>query len=63
MKLQIGGLIINVEINVKEKSKMPFKSKKQRAYLYSQKPGIAKEFQSETPKGKKLPLRVKRKKK
>ena len=42
---------------------MPFKSKAQRAFLYSQKPEIAKEFAAKTPKGKKLPKRVKPKRK
>jgi hypothetical protein len=41
---------------------MPFKSTKQRAFLYSQKPEIAKEFAEKTSKNKKLPVRVKRKK-
>lgn len=41
---------------------MPFKSKKQRAYLYSQKPEIAKKWEKETPKGKKLPKYAKKKK-
>lgn len=41
---------------------MPFKSKAQRGYLYANKPEVAKEFQSKTPKGKKLPKKVKRKK-
>lgn len=41
---------------------MPFKSKAQRAYLYANEPKVAKEFQSKTPKGKKLPKKVKRKK-
>jgi hypothetical protein len=43
---------------------IPFKSKKQRAFLYSQKPEIAKEFAAHTSKEKekKLPLRVKKKK-
>lgn len=40
---------------------MPFKSQKQRAYLYSQKPKIAKEFQAHTPKGKKLPKKIRKK--
>lgn len=40
---------------------MPFKSKKQRAFLFSQKPEIAKEFAEKTSPGKKLPLRVKKK--
>jgi hypothetical protein len=38
------------------------KSKKQRAYLHANKPKIAKEFESKTPKGKKLPEKVKKKK-
>jgi len=38
---------------------MPFKSEEQRKYLFSQKPRVAKEFAEKTPKGKKLPLRVK----
>lgn len=40
---------------------MPFKSKSQRAYLYANKPKLAKEFASKTPKGKKLPNKVKKK--
>jgi hypothetical protein len=34
---------------------MPFKSQKQRAFMYARHPEIAKEFEKETPKGKKLP--------
>ena len=37
---------------------MPFKSKAQRAFMYSQHPEIAKRFEAETPKGKKLPGHV-----
>jgi len=40
---------------------MPFRSKKQRAFLFANKPKIAKEFESKTPKGKKLPKKVKKK--
>jgi hypothetical protein len=40
---------------------MPFKSQKQRAWMYSNKPEMAKEWESATPKGKKLPKRVKKK--
>lgn len=42
---------------------MPFKSKKQMAYLYSQKPEIAKEFAEHTTKKqmKKLPKKIKKK--
>jgi hypothetical protein len=39
------------------------KSQSQRAYLWAKHPKIAKEFESKTPKGKKLPKKVKRKKK
>lgn len=42
---------------------MPFKSKAQRRFLYSQHPEIAEEFEEHTPKGKKLPEKVKPKKK
>ena len=41
---------------------MPFKSNAQRRYLYANEPAIAKRFAKETPKGKKLPERVKKKK-
>lgn len=41
---------------------MPFKSKKQAAYLFAKKPKIAKEFAAETPDIKKLPTRIKKKK-
>jgi hypothetical protein len=41
---------------------MPFKSQQQRKYMYSQKPKLAKEFESKTPKGKKLPKRAPKKK-
>lgn len=34
---------------------MPFKSDAQRRYMYSQLPEIAKRWEAETPKGKKLP--------
>ena len=37
---------------------MPFVSQAQRRFLYSQKPEIAKEFASKTPKGAKLPEKV-----
>lgn len=39
---------------------MPFKSELQRRYLFANKPELAKEFASKTPKGKKLPMKVKR---
>lgn len=38
---------------------MPFKSKAQRRFMYAKHPEIAKEFESATPKGKKLPEHVK----
>lgn len=40
----------------------PFVSKAQRAYLYANHPDIAAEFEKHTPKGKKLPRRVKNRK-
>lgn len=42
---------------------MPFKSEAQRKFMYSQKPALAKEFEEHTPKGKKLPKKVKKKRK
>lgn len=42
---------------------MPFVSKAQRKWMYSNKPKMAKEWESKTPKGKKLPEHVKKTKK
>lgn len=42
---------------------MPFRSIAQRKYLFATHPSIAREFASKTPKGAKLPLHVKKKKK
>ena len=42
---------------------MPFKSKAQRRFLYAKEPEVAKEYESKTPKGKKLPEKKKAKKK
>mgnify|MGYP001547245812 CR=1 FL=1 len=42
---------------------MPFKSQAQRRALYAKDPALAREFERKTPKGKKLPKRVKPKKK
>ncbi len=42
---------------------MPFKSAKQRAWMYKNKPEMAKKWEKETPKGKKLPKKVSTKKK
>jgi hypothetical protein len=39
---------------------MPFRSQAQRRYLYAKHPEVAKEFEAATPKGKKLPERVKK---
>ena len=39
---------------------MPMKSQAQRAYLWANNPKVAKEFESKTPKGKKLPAKVKK---
>ena len=41
---------------------MPFKSQAQRGFLYANDPKVAREFEKETPKGRKLPKKVKRKK-
>lgn len=38
---------------------MPFRSQAQRAWMYANKPAMAKRWQSETPKGK-LPKKVKK---
>ena len=40
---------------------MPFKSKAQRAWMYANKPEMAKEWEAHTPKGKKIPKHVKKK--
>ncbi len=40
---------------------MPFKSDKQRKYLFAKKPKVAAEFAAHTPKGKKLPKYAKKK--
>lgn len=41
---------------------MPFKSKAQRRYMFSKHPKIAKRWAKHTPKGKRLPNKVRRKK-
>jgi len=38
---------------------MPFKSQKQRAWMYANKPEMAKEWETHTPKGIKLPDHIK----
>jgi hypothetical protein len=38
---------------------MPFKSEDQRRWMYANKPEMAKEWEEETPKGKKLPKKFK----
>jgi len=40
---------------------MPFKSKAQRKWMYANDPEMAKQWEKETPKSKKLPKRKKRK--
>lgn len=42
---------------------MPFRSRAQRAFLFANKPELAKEFAAKTPKGAKLPKHVKKHKK
>lgn len=41
---------------------MPFKSQAQRRWMYATNPKMAMRWSLETPKGKKLPKKVKRKK-
>mgnify|MGYP003344794702 FL=1 len=41
---------------------MPFKSEAQRKFMYAKHPKMAKEWEEKTPKGKKLPAKVKKKK-
>ena len=40
---------------------MPMKSKAQRKYLWANNPKVAREFESATKKGKKLPKKAKKK--
>jgi hypothetical protein len=40
---------------------MPFKSQAQRGFMYSKHQKLAKEMESKTPKGKKLPDKVEKK--
>ena len=42
---------------------MPFKSEAQRRWMWANDPEMAKRWQAETPKGKRLPKHVKKKKK
>jgi hypothetical protein len=39
---------------------MPFKSQQQRKFMYAKHPELAQEFEEKTPKGKKLPKKVKK---
>ncbi len=49
----IGGIFLNI---------MPLKSQAQRKFLWANHPDIARKFERETPKGKKLPKHAKKKK-
>ena len=40
---------------------MPFQSQAQRAWMYANEPKMAKEWEEHTPKGKKLPAKIKKK--
>lgn len=40
---------------------MPMKSKAQRAFLWANHPDVARKFEKKTPKGKRLPRKVKKK--
>lgn len=39
---------------------MPFKSIAQKQFLYANEPAVAQKFEEHTPKGKKLPKKVKK---
>jgi len=41
---------------------MPFKSEAQRKYLFANEPTVAKDYAKKTPKGKKLPAKLPKKK-
>jgi len=41
---------------------MPFKSEAQRRFMYARHPKIAKKWEKHTPKGKKLPKKIKKEK-
>lgn len=41
---------------------MPFLSEKQKKWMYENRPDIAKKWEQETSKGRKLPIRVKKNK-
>lgn len=41
---------------------MPFKSEKQRKWMHANHPEMAKKWEKETPKGKSLPKKAKRRK-
>lgn len=40
---------------------MPFKSEAQKGWMYANHPQMAKQWEEHTPKGKKLPLKVRKK--
>ncbi len=40
---------------------MPFRSEKQRSWMYANNPEMAARWEKETPRGKKLPKKVKKK--
>lgn len=40
---------------------MPFQSKSQRKWMHANKPKMAKQWEKETPEGKKLPKKAKKK--
>lgn len=41
---------------------MPFKSQRQRKWMYENNPEMARQWEADTPKGKKLPKRAPKKK-
>jgi len=42
---------------------MPFRSQKQREWMYANHPEMAKQWEKDTPRGRKLPVRLRKKKK
>ena len=54
---------LNSNKKLSRKAIMPFKSKAQSRYLFATEPKMAKEFAAKTPNMKKLPEKVKPKKK
>ena len=61
-KNKLRGSIASFIIRYTMGTKMPFKSEAQKKWMFANKPKMAKEWANVTPKGKKLPKRVTKKK-